>query len=154
MIDLKTKQAFWAEQLPIFKEHYIMQAQLDVLYFDNESGNFEIKETALVDFGKEDFLETYHSVNTGWAMWLRAKSQEKAKAQAVPEDCVIVPKELHIEIALKMAKERIFKQSSTKDPIWNEIAEQAYKDNIQAEQCRLIRDYREMVKANESGAME
>ncbi|WP_373885756.1 hypothetical protein [Acinetobacter oleivorans] len=85
MIDLKTKQAFWAEQLPAFKEHYIMQTQLDVLYFDNESGNFEIKDESAVDFEKEDFLEAYHSVNTGWAMWLRAMSQEKAKAQVVQQ---------------------------------------------------------------------
>lgn len=81
---LNEREAFWTEQLPIFKENYICLAQLDVLYFDYESGNFEIKEAALVDFEKEDFLETYHSVNTGWAMWLRAKSLEKAKAQAVP----------------------------------------------------------------------
>jgi hypothetical protein len=77
---------------------------------------------------------------------------EKAKAQVVPEDCVIVPKELHIEIAMKMAKERIFKQSAGNDHVWNELVEQAYKDNLQAEQYRLIRDYREMVKASESGA--
>jgi len=82
---LNEREAFWTEQLPIFKENYICLAQLDVLYFDNESGNFEIKEAALVDFEKEDFLESYHSVNTGWAMWLRAQSLEKAKAQAVPE---------------------------------------------------------------------
>lgn len=77
---------------------------------------------------------------------------EKAKAQAVPEDCAIVPKELHIEIALKMAKERVLQQPLGKDPVWNELVEQVYKDNLQAEQCRLIRDYREMVKASESGA--
>ena len=86
-------------------------------------------------------------VNGAWLMF-----QEKAKAQAVPEDCAIVPKELHIEIALKMAKERVLQQPLGKDPVWNELVEQVYKDNLQAEQCRLIRDYREMVKASESGA--
>ncbi|EXC24846.1 hypothetical protein J552_4615 [Acinetobacter baumannii 951631] len=34
MIDLKTKQAFWAEQLPIFKENYWIPEHLDVLEFD------------------------------------------------------------------------------------------------------------------------
>lgn len=84
---LAEKQAFWAEQMPIFKEHYIMQAELDVLYFDNESGNFEIKDEAAIDFEKEDFLETYHSVNTGWSMWLRATTLATAKL----EGCVVVP---------------------------------------------------------------
>lgn len=86
---LAEKQAFWAEQMPIFKEHYIMQAELDVLYFDNESGNFEIKDEAAIDFEKEDFLETYHSVNTGWSMWLRATTLATAKL----EGCVVVPAE-------------------------------------------------------------
>ncbi|EPL7759076.1 hypothetical protein P4Y54_000068 [Acinetobacter baumannii] len=95
------------------------------------------------DYGFYDDRETL----IAWTVW-----QEKAKAQAVPEDCVIVPKELHIEIAMKMAKERIFKQSAGSDQVWNELVEQAYKDNLQAEQYRLIRDYREMVKASESGA--
>lgn len=74
------------------------------------------------------------------------------KAQAVPETHIVVPKELHTEIALNMARERILKQPLGKDPVWNELVEQAYKDNLQAEKCRLIRDYREMIKASESGA--
>lgn len=97
------------------------------------------------------------NMNSRWDAWLKCAKHrdaelEKAKAQAVPEDCVIVPKELHIEIAMKMAKERVFKQSAGNDQVWNELVEQAYKDNLQAEQYRLIRDYREMVKASESGA--
>lgn len=91
-------------------------------------------------------LSALAEINYGWDLW------QKAKAQAVPEDCAIVPKELHIEIALKMAKERVLQQPLGKDPVWNELVEQVYKDNLQAEQCRLIRDYREMIKASESGA--
>lgn len=92
MIDLKTKQAFWAEQLPLFKELYLMKTQLDVLYFDNESGNFEIKDEAAVDFEKDDFLEAYHSVNTGWAMWKKAVTFMQEKSQVVPETHVLVEK--------------------------------------------------------------
>ncbi|ELY5698284.1 DUF551 domain-containing protein [Acinetobacter baumannii] len=84
MTDLNKKQAFWAEQLPCFKENYICLAQLEAVEFNNETGNFDALTQDATGFDLEDILEAYHSVNTGWAMWLRAKSQEKAKAQAVP----------------------------------------------------------------------
>ncbi|BFM93131.1 TPA: hypothetical protein ACSIYC_001221 [Acinetobacter baumannii] len=77
----------------------------------------------------------------------------KAKAQAVPVDWVIVPQELPLDMALKIAKERILEQPPVKDPVLNEILEKAHKENIQSEQCRLMRDYKEMVKRlSESGA--
>ncbi len=87
-----------------------------------------------------------------WLIW-DAAWQEKAKAQAVPEDWVIVPQELPLDMALKIAKERIIEQPPVKDPVLNEILEKALKENLQYEQCRLIRDYKEMVKRlSESGA--
>lgn len=49
-------------------------------------------------------------------------------------------------MALKIAKERIIEQPPLKDPILNEILEKAHKENLQYEQCRLISDYKEMVK--------
>ncbi|MDC5467981.1 hypothetical protein NRA45_01890 [Acinetobacter baumannii] len=78
---------------------------------------------------------------------------EKAKAQAVPEGWVIVPQELPLDMALKIAKERILEQPPVKDPVLNEILEKAHKENIQSEQCRLMRDYKEIVKRlSESGS--
>ncbi|MEX8075699.1 hypothetical protein AB7B71_06920 [Acinetobacter nosocomialis] len=88
MTDLNKQQAFWAEQLPSFKENYICLAQLDAVVFNNETGNFDALDKDATGFDREDILEAYHSVNTGWAMWLRAMSQEKAKAQAVPEQTI------------------------------------------------------------------
>lgn len=85
MTDLNKKQTFWAKQLPAFKENYICLAQLEAVEFNNETGNFDALDKDATGFDREDILEAYHSVNTGWAMWLRAMSQEKAKAQAVPE---------------------------------------------------------------------
>ncbi|MDS7927635.1 DUF551 domain-containing protein [Acinetobacter sp. V115_6] len=82
---LNEREAFWLEQLPIFKENYICLAQLDAVEFNNETGNFDALTADAIGFDLDDILEAYHSVNTGWAMWLRAKSLEKAKAQAVPE---------------------------------------------------------------------
>lgn len=121
------------EALPSIKE------KLNAVYFDETLNSYF---AAMINSSP-----TVKYVQGAWMAW-----QEKAKAQAVPEDCAVVPKELHIEIALKMAKDRVLQQPLGKDPVWNELVEQAYKDNLQAEQYRLIRDYREMVKASESGA--
>ncbi|MFK8865769.1 hypothetical protein ACJBLD_19470 [Acinetobacter nosocomialis] len=92
MTDLNKKQSFWAEQLPLFKKNYICLAQLEAVEFNNENGNFDVLDKDATGFDREDILEAYHSVNTGWAMWLKAKSQEKAKAQAVPEGYVLLPR--------------------------------------------------------------
>jgi len=81
---LNEREAFWTEQLPIFKENYICLAQLEAVEFNKETGNFDALTVDATGFDLDDIMEAYHSVNTGWAMWLRAKSQEKAKAQAVP----------------------------------------------------------------------
>nr|WP_312824022.1 hypothetical protein [Acinetobacter oleivorans] len=152
MIDLKTKQAFWAEQLPAFKENYICLAQLDAVVFNNETGNFDALDKDATGFDPEDILEAYHSVNTGWAMWLRAMSQEKAKAQAVPDGFKLVPVELSEEIAERLAAERVQKPRPENDPVWVEIAERAYKSNLLAKKWELVREYKILTEANESGA--
>ncbi|ENV03446.1 DUF551 domain-containing protein [Acinetobacter sp. NIPH 817] len=85
MIDLKTKQAFWVEQLPIFKEKYWLPDHLEVLKFDMIGGCFELAEGIKTDFSEDDLVEIYHRVNSGWAMWKKAVifMREKAEAQAV-----------------------------------------------------------------------
>ncbi|MDC4353915.1 DUF551 domain-containing protein [Acinetobacter baumannii] len=85
MIDLKTKQAFWAEQLPIFKEKYWIPEHLDVLEFDMNGGCFDIAEGVKTDLSEEDLFDIYHRVNSGWAMWKKAVSFMREKAQALPE---------------------------------------------------------------------
>jgi len=87
VIDLKTKQAFWAEQLPIFKEKYWLPDHFEVLEFDMIGGCFEIAEGVKTDFSEDDLVDIYHRVNSGWAMWKKAITfmQEKAKAEPVPE---------------------------------------------------------------------
>lgn len=89
MTDLNKKQAFWAEQLPLFKENYICLAQLEAVEFNIETGSFDALTKDATGFDLEDILEAYHSVNTGWAMWL------KAKAQSVPEGYCLVPVEFY-----------------------------------------------------------
>lgn len=81
------KQAFWAEQMPDFKANYICQSQLEALEFNNKTGNFDALTKDETGFELEDILESYHSVNTGWSMWLKAKAYEAEKSKG----CVMVP---------------------------------------------------------------
>ncbi|KQQ77274.1 DUF551 domain-containing protein [Acinetobacter sp. Leaf130] len=84
MIDLKTKQAFWVEQLPFFKEKYWLPNHLEVLEFDMVGGCFEIADGIKIELSEEDILEIYHRVNSGWAMWKKAVTFMKAQAQVMP----------------------------------------------------------------------
>ncbi|WP_407488336.1 hypothetical protein [Acinetobacter baumannii] len=138
MTDLNKKQSFWAEQLPSFKENYIYSAQLEAVEFNYETGNFDALTKDATGFDLEDILEAYHSVNTGWAMWLRAMSQEKAKAQAVPEGCVVVPREPTKEM-LKAGIHNYLHQDSIKE-----------KDGSTSISFKFI--YQAMIEASVSGA--
>ncbi|MFX5848876.1 hypothetical protein ABTE47_07340 [Acinetobacter baumannii] len=85
-------------------------------------------------------------VNAGWKSW------KKAKAQAVPEGFKIVPIELSEEIAERLALERVQKPRPENDPVWVEIAERAYKSNLLAKKWELVREYKILTEASESGA--
>lgn len=111
-------------------------------YFFKRHGELPLDPTS-EEYANKSYLK--HEMFKAW--------KARAKAQAVPADCVIVPKELPLEMALKIAEERILEQPTVKDPVLNEILEKAHKENLQNEQCRLIRDYKVVVKRlGESGA--
>lgn len=110
MTDLDKKQSFWAEQLPVFKENYICLAQLEAVEFNSETGNFDALTKDATGFDLEDILEAYHSVNTGWSMWLRAK------AQAVPETHIVVPRTREVVVAIeKMVEQQVEASGITSD---------------------------------------
>lgn len=71
------------------------------------------------------------------------------KAQAVPEGFVLVKKELPEQIAEKMAIDRIDKPRHENDPVWSEIAEQSYKDQVKSKKWEFWRDYKAMIEAQE-----
>ncbi|MDC5520222.1 hypothetical protein NRA58_07345 [Acinetobacter baumannii] len=104
-------------------------------YFFKRHGELPLDPSS-EEYANKSYLK--HEMFKAW--------KARAKAQAVPEDWVIVPQELPLDMALKIAKERIIEQPPLKDPILNEILEKAHKENLQYEQCRLISDYKEMVK--------
>ena len=78
-----------------------------------------------------------------WEAW------QAAKAQAVPEGFVAVAKELPEKIAEKMAIDRIDKPIHENDPVWNEIAEESYKNQVKLKKWEFWRDYKAMIEAQE-----
>ena len=86
---LAEKQAFWAEQLPNFEAKYWLPSHFELLEFDMEGGNYEVRDVLPEHYSEDDASDIYHRVNTGWAMWKKAINF--TKAQAVPEGFVLVP---------------------------------------------------------------
>ena len=86
----------------------------------------------------------YDEVIWMWDCWI-----ERAKAQAVPEGFVVVAKELPEKIAEKMAIDRIDKPIHANDPVWSEIAEDSYKNQVKLKKWEFWRDYKAMIEAQE-----
>ena len=87
-MDISIKQEKWRQERPLFEAEFIHSHLLPHFNFNESTGDYEIKS----EFKEgEDFKLAYEVLNTGWAMWLRAKRD--AKAQAIPEGFVVVPKE-------------------------------------------------------------
>ncbi len=90
-MDIKEKQARWAVERPLFEAEFIHSHLLPFFRFNENTGDYEIKDECLNTDTSEDRRLAYETLNTGWVMWLRAK--RNAKAQAVPEGFVLVPKD-------------------------------------------------------------
>ena len=110
------------------------QDEINDLSFDDEVGFFESNRLA-------DWFVS--QINFGWRVW------QAAKAQAVPEGFVVVAKELPEKIAEKMAIDRIDKPIHENDPVWNEIAEESYKNQVKLKKWEFWRDYKAMIEAQE-----
>ncbi|WP_225215696.1 hypothetical protein [Acinetobacter pecorum] len=91
MMDISEKQVVWLEQKPLFEAEFIHSHLLPFFNFNENTGDYEIKSECVNNTDDEDRKVAYETLNTGWVMWLRAKRD--AKAQAVPEGFVLVPKE-------------------------------------------------------------
>ena len=89
-MDISEKQAIWREQKPLFEAEFIHSHLLPFFNFNENTGDYEIKSECVNNTDDEDRKVAYEVLNTGWAMWLRAKRD--AKSQAVPEGFVLVPK--------------------------------------------------------------
>ena len=92
-MDIQEKQAQWALEKPLFETEFIHSHLLPFFEFNKNTGDYEIKSEFAQD---EDAKLAFETLNNGWVMWLRAK--RNAKAQAVLEGFVLVPKEPTDEI--------------------------------------------------------
>jgi len=82
-MDIKEKQAIWLKEKPLFEAELIHSHLLPFFTFNENTGDYEIKTESVNNTDDEDRKVAYESLNTGWAMWLRAKRE--VQAQAVPE---------------------------------------------------------------------
>lgn len=87
---LAEKQAFWVEQLPNFEAKYWLSDRAELLVFDMEQGNYVVKD-GLDPIYKDDANDTFHRVNTGWAMWKKAITFcREAQKVAVPDGFAVI----------------------------------------------------------------
>lgn len=88
-MDIQKKQARWLTEKPLFEAEFIFTALLNNVEFNIKTGDFDVTQ----DCPESDRELTHEVVNHSWVMWLRAK------ASAVPEGFVLVPKECSDEMA-------------------------------------------------------
>ena len=132
-----------------------MFAQESVMDIQKEREAFKqhLTDTGLVEFSGYGFAvdecdEYLHEpTQVAWDSWLIGLN--RAKAQVVPEGFVLVKKDLPEQIAEKMAIDRIDKPRHENDPVWREIAEQSYKDQVKSKKWEFWRDYKAMIEAQE-----
>ncbi|MDC4529748.1 hypothetical protein ABTC66_05140 [Acinetobacter baumannii] len=132
-----------------FESNEYIKSIIQNFEWSEEFNNYQIKD-CVINGNIFDLLEAKNDeqfLNGAWFGW-----QEKAKAQAVPEGFKIVPIELSEEIAERLALERVQKPRPENDPVWVEIAERAYKSNLLAKKWELVREYKILTEASESGA--
>ncbi|WP_252720782.1 hypothetical protein [Acinetobacter radioresistens] len=98
-MDIKEKQARWAIERPLFEAKFIHSHLLPFFNFNENTGDYEIKDECLNTDTSEDRRLAYETLNTGWVMWLRAKRD--AKAQAVPEGFVLFQNKEKIELIIR-----------------------------------------------------
>lgn len=72
-----------------FENAWLVPHELEFFDFDLKKNQYLLKEQYVSDDESPIAIETYHSLNSGWAMWLKAKAHEAKKL----EDCVVVPLE-------------------------------------------------------------
>ena len=95
------------------------------------------------------YVEKNNGMPVGLAAWVNGALYGFNQAKAVPEGFVVVAKELPEKIAEKMAIDRIDKPIHENDPVWSEIAEESYKNQVKLKKWEFWRDYKAMIEAQE-----
>ena len=126
----------------IAHEKHLLSQGVDFKYLPNIQYSELENVYELIEWD-EEYSEALNEINSSWCTW------QAAKTQAVPEGFVLVKKELPEQIAEKMAIDRIDKPRHENDPVWREIAEQSYKDQVKSKKWEFWRDYKAMIEAQE-----
>lgn len=130
-MDIQEKQAKWNQERPLFEADFIHSHLLPFFNFNENTGDYEIKSEYEND---EDRALSFNVLNTGWAMWLRAKRD--AKAHAVPEGFVLVPMVPSEKTLIKMSWSVVLGEDQHGNSVYLSIdeAKQAYEAVIEAQE--------------------
>lgn len=79
-MDIQEKQATWNKERPLFEADFVHSHLLPFFNFNENTGDYEIKSEFAED---EDRKVAFETLNTGWAMWLRAKRGAKAEIDPI-----------------------------------------------------------------------
>lgn len=75
------------EERKAFEGAWLVPHELNLFEFKENQYFLKTPIEEMEGFDKEDANEVFHSINSGWAMWLKAKAHEAEKLK----DCVVVP---------------------------------------------------------------
>ena len=128
----------------------------------------QFKEKALKMHIVQVLADTYersslfdHNINAdGSVIWFKTQARQlwdfwqAAKAQAVPEGFVLVPKKPDVDKAWNIALKRIVPPPKTNDVVQKELMCKKYVDDLCFEQDRILLNYEEMIEAQESAPLK
>ena len=123
----------------LFEELYVKNARSWLLERDPDgSYKYHATQSAFVLFENQQ-------------MEIESLKSELAKAQAVPEGFVLMPKKPDVDKAWSIALKRIVPPPKTNDAIQKELMYKKYVDDLYSEQDRILLDYEAMIEAQEQG---
>ena len=126
----KEREAF--ERLPLAE----LAIESEFVFYNEETNSYWPNE----DFCPSDAPE---AMNFAWEAW------RAAKAQAVPEGFVLVPKKPDVDKAWNVALKRIVPPPKINDVVQKELMCKKYVDDLCFEQDRILLNYEEMIEAQE-----
>ena len=135
-MDIQKKQATWNQERPLFELNFMHSHLLEYFSFNESTGDYELVEVT-PDFVARDVV--YEVLNTGWAMWLRAKCN--AKSQAVPEGFVLVPNDQFESLSMfkDLYKRAIISARKRKDQLnWAHVAGLGVGSGRAVELCKML----------------
>ena len=127
----------------------VTDADTDVLDSQITQISNDFAETYYFDNEQQEELEMLVAKCMKLGELYERKKWQAAKAQAVPEGFVLVPKKPDVDKAWDIALKRIVPPPKTNDAIQQELMCKKYVDDLCSEQDRILLDYEAMIEAQE-----